>query len=185
MFLAAVSHATANSADLLFGVLLGTEALAALVWAAVTWAGLGPLLVVGVCVLMLVVGYATGAPLYVRWKLSKPSFASWVARSHSQSDLEKPIRIGLFRIRQVDASSDGFLFYDSLDDMSDIGDGIAYLPHRARPCGAGAALVAFYDDLAERIANITPSASPNSSSPACRTGRRRMRSRRGVLSQFR
>jgi len=78
---------------------------------------------------MLVAGYFTSAPLYVRWKLSEGSFSSWVAREHIQSDPGKPFRIGLFHIRQVDAGADGFLFYESLGNLSDIGDGIAYLPH--------------------------------------------------------
>jgi hypothetical protein len=127
----AISHAAPNFNDLVVGGLIfGAGALIALIRAFMATDGRAHLVVVVACALALVAGDYTGAPMQTRWKFSEPAFENVVARS--PADIKAPFRAGLYEVEQVDASADGYLFYDSADDLSDTGDGIAYLPRGNR-----------------------------------------------------
>jgi hypothetical protein len=129
LLLLAMSHAAPNGDDLYYGAVLVVVAVIVFGIAAFLRMGLAPLVVAVFCIVILVAGYATEAPLELRWKLSESDFNRWVAEGHGQVDISKPFRLGLFSVERVDSNPDGYLFYDGTSDLSDTGDGIAYLPH--------------------------------------------------------
>jgi hypothetical protein len=122
-------HAALNFDDMLIGgVMFGFGTVIALMWAAVFETG-WPLLTVGLCVMTLIGAGVTRTPLQFRFLLSEAAFAQWVASQPAgHPDVSTPFRLGLYDINMVEGSSDGYLFYDAASDLSDTGDGIAYLP---------------------------------------------------------
>ena len=78
LLLLAMSHAAPNGDDLYYGAVLVVFAVIVFGLAAFLRAGLAPLLVAVVCIVTVVAGYATGAPLELRWKLSESDFNRWV-----------------------------------------------------------------------------------------------------------